>query len=116
MATAMILCLPCLAEESRIPVVISDSSPSGWDEPHSLSSILAQGYYDLESSVLSLSFLQSVGVCQITVTNTVGDYYIDSFNSDAGLFTMQLSGESGLYIVSVVTADGVEYMTQFFIL
>ena len=102
------------SDEHQIPVTIP-TTPflDGSGQPHTPAQFLAQGYFDLQSDILSLSFLQSVGFCTIMVVNTAGEIYSDVFDSDCGLFTMGLSGVSGLYTVSVHVGNGSVYMGQF---
>ena len=110
------ICLsPCFADGAHVPLTIPKTPLSGTDHPHSPSMYFAQGHFDLQSNVLSLSFFESVGVCTITVTNTMGELYMDVFDSDCGLFQMILSGEPGLYIVSIQTGTGAVYSGQFMV-
>lgn len=105
------------ADPGQIPVSIPDNTPDVLNpRPHSPVQFIAQGYYDLETNVLSLSFLQSIGLCTVTVTNTNNELYIQAFDSDWGNCQMYLAGTPGMYIVSITTALGTIYSGQFMII
>lgn len=102
------------ADADRIPITI----PGGHigdpgDGPHAPTQLLAQGFYDLGTDALSLSFLQSVGSCIITVTDMADELYIQPFNSDLGTCVMYLPGTPGFYTIAIETAAGDHYYGSF---
>lgn len=112
----VVVTVPLFADPDQIPIRIPEGSSSSNDpQPHSPAQFIAQGYYDLETDVLSLSFLQSIGICTITVTNTAGEYFVQQFDSDWGTCLMNLSGTPGLYIITIQTLTGMIYSGQFLI-
>lgn len=113
-ATSFVISSP--TRDHQIPVTIPTTPLSdGSDQPHSPVLPLAQGYYDLQGSYLSLSFLQSVGTCIISITNTANEFYVENFNSDLGTCQIALSGTPGLYTVSVQTGTGITYNGSFIV-
>ena len=110
----MMLVTPCFADNGQIPVAVPVGTPVDPNNlPHSPVQYLAQGYYDLDTDVLSLSFLQSVGPCTITVTNTADEVFVQPFDSDWGTCTMYLSGTPGMYSISIETGTGNHYYGSF---
>lgn len=104
------------ARDHQIPVTIPTTPLSdGSDLPHSPILPIAQGYFDIQSNDLSLSFLQSVGTCIITITNTANEFYVENFNSDLGTCLIALSGTPSLYTVSIQTGIGVTYNGSFIV-
>lgn len=113
-ATSFVIGSP--ARDHQIPVTIPTTPLSdGSDPPHSPVLPVAQGYFDLQSNYLSLSFLQSVGICTITITNTSNEFYVENFNSDLGTCQIALSGTPSLYTVSILTGNGITYEGGFIV-
>ena len=113
---AALIVFPCLAAEDYIPVLIPETNGNnGGITPHAPTHYLVQGYYDTQSCILSLSFLESLGVCTITVMNTEDELYEEEFDSDFGTCTMMLSGVPGFYTISVQTGTGLIYNGSFMV-
>lgn len=101
-------------EGDGIPITIPGNHLGNpGNDPHSPVRYLAQGYYDLEADALSLSFLQSVGPCTVTVTNTAEEVFVQPFDSDWGTCTMYLTGTPGLYSITIETGAGDQFHGSF---
>ena len=110
----LMLATPSHSDDGQIPVGIPIGAPVNPNNlPHSPVQYLAQGYYDLDTDMLSLSFLQSVGPCTVTVTNTAEEVFVQPFDSDWGTCTMYLTGTPGLYSITIETGAGNQYYGSF---
>ena len=104
------------AEADHIPITIPGNHGNNpGDGPHAPIQFFAQGYYDLGTDVLSLSFLQSVGPCTVIVTNTANECFVQPFDSDWGICVIYMSGTPGLYTI-IIEAAGNQYYGSFMLL
>lgn len=108
--------------QSQTPRVIvvnfppPQSSSGTTNHPHAPLRPLAEGYYDLETDELVLNFNYDWGTCLITVSNSAGESFQQFFDTSFGTMVMQLSGEPGVYSVSILSEGGVLVSTQFLLI
>lgn len=85
----------------EIPIFLPTPIPPGTHHPNSQSPYCSTGYYDLVSNVLVLYFNESnlSGTVQISVSN--GEYYEETFNTDWGIIEIPMSGNPGVYSITL---------------
>lgn len=116
--TLLLGLLPLFAQSQTPRVIVVNfpppqSSSGTTNHPHAPLRPLAEGYYDLETDELVLNFNYDVGISLISVNNTAGESSQMYFDTSLGTFVMPLSGELGLYSVSILSEDGALLSTQF---
>ena len=104
----------CSADEHNIIINIPKSTPEEVpSKPHAPARPVAQGYYDMEASVLFLSFNRNMENCIIEVSSTDGDYICENLSGADSFVSFSLSGNPGLYVITITHADGTQTGTQF---
>ena len=104
----------CFAQNGGVEVVIPGArSGSGTFRPHAPAAPLATGFFDLETCELELLFNSNVGVCNIAVTSTAGDAVFEAFDTESMLYNCTLSGNPGIYNISIALQDGSVTQAQF---
>ena len=106
----------CFADGGSIPVTIPSPPPPPptGATPHSLTTPIAQGYYDVDLMELHLTFQQSVGMCEISVLNCLTNELVEEvFDPEWGTLVIPLSGNPGLYWITLQTGNGTIYTSSF---
>ncbi|MBQ9652815.1 MAG: hypothetical protein IJV32_01145 [Bacteroidales bacterium] len=106
----------CSADEHNIIINIPQSTPEEVpSKPHAPARPVAQGYYDMESSILYLNFNRNMENCTIEVSSTAGDYHIENLSSSNSSVSLVLSGAPGLYVIALTFKEGAQIGTQFLV-
>lgn len=105
-------------DEGTIEVTIPSTNPDLGETatPHAPSSPLATGYYDVSTDQLFLYFVFVPDNSVVTVTSTAGDICIQAVDPLTATVSMQLSGNPGLYVISVTSSSGVSSSAEFVII
>lgn len=69
-------------------------------------------YNDLWNCVI-LTCTESCGDVTVTLTSTAGDWYQNVFDTDDGSLLIPISGDSGHYVLTIITPDGTSYIGEF---
>lgn len=111
------LALPsvCLADEESIIVVVPNQGSGLPDSlgPHAPARPIAQGYFDMETSVLFLIFNRNMENCIVEVSSTAGDYITDILTAACSSNSYPLSGNPGIYEIRITLPDGTQTGSQF---
>lgn len=104
-------------DEGTLEVTIPSTNPDLGETatPHAPSSPLATGYYDVSTDQLFLYFVFVPDNSVVTVTSTAGDICIQAVDPLTATVSMQLSGNPGLYVISVTSSSGVSSSAEFVI-
>ncbi len=105
-------------DEGTLEVTIPSTNPDLGETatPHAPSSPLATGYYDVSTDQLFLYFVFVPDNSVVTVTSTAGDICIQAVDPLTATVSMQLSGNPGLYVISVTSSSGVSSSAEFVII
>lgn len=77
--------------------------------------IPVQGYYVSQLNTLFLSFSYNLGTVKVCVENAnTGDVWYNSIVTNEGLQALALSGEGGLYVITLSTSDGQQFIAELY--
>jgi len=104
------------SNEGTIPILIPSIPPgTSIPRPHAPSHPIAEGYFDIETNLLTLHFV-NLGTCHIQIQNTAGETISEDFDTSLEFFSVYLSGQPGLYSITVNTENGSMYISQFLLI
>jgi len=66
-----------------------------------------------EGSCVSLGSTSSYGTVSVCIVSTAGDYVTTGFDTDDGIILIPISGNTGHYILTIVTESGLMFEGEF---
>lgn len=66
-----------------------------------------------EGSCVSLGSTSSYGTVSVCIVSTAGDYVTTGFDTDDGIILIPISGNTGHYILTIVTESGLVFEGEF---
>ena len=95
-----------------IPISSGDDGSTGLPKSPTLSPIRCT--YSDSSAILEFTFLSNLGNLTITVVNTSsGEVVSTTVDSSLGYEALPISGDSGYYVISIVSSGGNNYYGSF---
>ena len=101
--------VPSFNQKESTPIIIVVDPTDPIDDPRSNNPFFAE----LSNDYVLLGSSTSCGTVSVRITSTAGDDYSTNFDTSTGVILLPISGESGQYTLTILTAEGVRYIGEF---
>ncbi len=106
------LAVPVADDTILIPINSGDDGSTGQPKSPTISPIYCT--YSESGEILEFTFLSNLGNLTITVINTTsGETVSSTVDSSTGYECIPISGDSGYYVISIVSSGGNSYYGSF---
>ena len=70
-------------------------------------------FAELSNFGVVLGSSESIGTVSVRITSTAGDDYSTCFDTSTGMILLPISGDTGDYLISITTPDGIHFIGEF---
>ena len=101
----------CFAsKDGLVPIPVVDSNQQNGTTHRMPARIPIEAWYDDVSSSILLTFLQDLGEADVLVLNLTTDYLAEFvIDAEAGMVTLPINGEQGIYSITFTLSSGSVY-------
>lgn len=98
-----------VSSKEGTPIIIYQKPDDSVAPPRSDNPFFAE----LSDYGVLLGSSDSIGTVSVRITSTAGDDYSTYFNTSTGMILLPISGDTGDYLISITTPDGIHFIGEF---